>query len=147
MKKVIGKVLKLFISREEEPKRQTRRELYLEERGVVDDKFYNRDIERSVLLSSLDSYSLALESGISLEYGVLGENILIDYNPYLLLAGTQLQIGDKVVIEIVKNCTICKHLALVDKRLPRLLRDDRGVFIKVVKEGEIKEGDTLYLLN
>jgi MOSC domain-containing protein YiiM len=145
MKKVIGKVVKLFISRDEEPKRQNRLELYLKSEGVVDDKFYNRDRERSVLLSSLSSYNMALEKDISLKYGDLGENILIDYNPYLLESGTELQMGE-VVIEIARNCTICKHLAVVDKRLPKLLKDDRGIFVKVVKEGKIEEGDEVYIV-
>jgi MOSC domain-containing protein YiiM len=145
MKTEVGKVIKLFISREEAPKRQNRLELYLKREGVIDDKFYNRDIERSVLLSSLSSYEMALERGISMEYGLLGENILIDYNPYLLPIGTQLEMGE-VVIEIARNCTICKHLSVVDKRLPKLLKDDRGIFIKVIKEGKIEEGDEVYIV-
>jgi MOSC domain-containing protein YiiM len=78
-------------------------------------------------------------------YGALGENILIDYNPYDLAIGSQIQIGE-VVLEITQNCTICNHLSFIDKTLPKLLKDDRGIFVKVVKVGVIKKRDKLYLL-
>jgi len=145
--KKIAKVVTLFISKKEEPKHQSKLELYLDEKGVQNDKFYNKGIERSVLISSTHSYTLALEHDISMDYGALGENILIDYNIYSLLMGTQLQIGDEVVVEITQNCTICSHLSVIDKSLPKLLKKDRGIFVKVVQSGTIKEGDSVYLLD
>ena len=146
MKNKIGKVIKLFVSRKEAPKRQNKQELYLDEKGVQNDKFYDKDLERSVLLSSTHSYTLALEHQISMEYGTLGENILIDYNIYSLTMGRQIEIGE-VIVEITQNCTICTHLSSIDKSLPKLLKKDRGIFVKVVQSGEIKEGDSVYLLN
>jgi len=143
--KKIAKVVSLFISRKEEPKRQSKLELYLDEKGVHNDKFYDKDIERSVLVSSTHSYTLALNKDISMEYGALGENILIDYNIYSLLMGTQIQIGE-VVLEITQNCTICNHLSSIDKSLPKLLKKDRGIFVKVIQSGEIKEGDSVYII-
>jgi len=143
--KKIAKVVTLFISRKEEPKRQNKLELYLDEKGVQSDKFYNKGIERSVLISSIHSYRLALENDISMEYGALGENILIDYNIYSLPMGTQIKIGNEVVLEVTQNCTICSHLSVIDKNLPKLLKKDRGIFVKVINSGVIKEGDSVYL--
>lgn len=77
-----------------------------------------------------------------MEYGSLGENILIDYNVYNLSMGTQLKIGE-VIVEITQNCTICNYLSIIDKSLPKLLRNDRGIFVKVIQSGVIKEGDSL----
>ena len=145
MKNRIGKVIKLFISREEESKRQNREELYFDLKGIHNDKFYDKDITRSVLLSSTHSYELALDNDIRMEYGTLGENILIDYNVYTLSMGTQLEIGE-VVVEITQNCTICNHLSVIDKSLPKLLRKDRGIFVKVIQGGVIKEGDSVNIL-
>ncbi len=68
-------------------------------------------------------------------FGSLGENILIDYNPYHLNAGDQLRMGE-VVLQISQNCTICDHLSKIDETLPTLLKDDRGIFAKVIKGGE-----------
>jgi len=118
----------------------------LDIQGILNDKHYNQDISRSVLLASLDSYSLAKHHHIDMAYGLLGENILIDYNPYHLSAGTRLQIGN-TLLEISQSCTLCKSLSKIDTKLPTLLKADRGIFAKVISRGSIQEGDTVYLLD
>ena len=135
----IGEVLELFISKESVDI------MLLDENGVVNDKFYAKDIHRSVLISSIDSYILAKDRDIELEYGKLGENILIDYNPYRLKSGTKIKIGE-AILEISQNCTLCKSLTKIDSKLPKLLKDDRGIFAKVIKAGEIKKRDKIYLI-
>ncbi len=143
MSKYLGKVLTLFVSQNTKSERTPKMAISVDTKGVIDDKFYDKNRERSVLLTSVESYTLALEHNIEIPYGALGENILIDYNPYDLPTGTQIKIGEAVV-EVTQNCTICNHLATFDKRLPTLLKDDRGIFVKVIKKGIIKKGDKLY---
>ena len=139
-----GKIQELFYSTNDGRVNTT--ELALDDKGVVEDKYYNKNIERSVLITSLDSYKLAAKSGIDAPYSALGENILIDYNPYHLKPGVQLIIGD-LILEISQNCTLCESLAKVDAKLPKLLKDDRGIFAKVISGGAIHKGDNIYLLN
>ncbi len=105
--------------------------LYLDADGVIGDKFHGVDIDRSILISTIDSYKMAEDMGINLEYGLLGENILMDYNPYGLPTGANIAIGDEVILEISQHCTLCKSLTKIDNRLPKLLKDDRGIFAKV----------------
>ena len=139
-----GKILELFYSTNDGRVNTT--ELALDDKGVVEDKYYNKNIERSVLITSHDSYKLAAESGIDAPYSALGENILIDYNPYHLKPGAQIVIGH-LKLEISQNCTLCKSLAKVDAKLPKLLKNDRGIFAKVISSGTIHKGDNIYLLN
>jgi len=141
----IGEVLELFVSVKGDSKRITQRVIELDEDGILGDKFYAKDRERSVLLTTIDSYGMALANNIEMPYGSLGENILIDFNPYSLPLGTKIHMGE-VIFEIAQNCTICNHLSSIDKSLPKLLKNDRGIFIKVVKAGSIEKGDKLYLL-
>jgi len=140
----VGKVVQLFISRQGNSKRIPKNMLEVDKNGIFDDKFYAKDIERSILLTSIESYQLALDNGIEMPYGALGENILIDYNPYDLEIGTQLKLGE-VVLEVTQNCTICNHLSAIDKRLPRLLKADRGIFVKVITAGFIEKGNKVSL--
>lgn len=140
----VGKILELFYSTKNA--RISTSQLSLDEKGVVEDKYYNKDIQRSVLIASEQSYILALSNAIDVPFGVLGENILIDYNPYNLAPGVKIKIGD-LVLEISQNCTICNSLAKVDDRLPELLKNDRGIFAKVISSGVIHKGDNIYLLN
>ena len=120
--------------------------LQLDARGIIEDKHYDKDINRSVLIVSLDSYTLAKKHYIDAPFGSLGENILIDYNPYSLDIGSKLKIGS-VILEISQHCTLCKSFAKVDTKLPKLLKNDRGIFAKVIGSGKISKDDKVYLLD
>jgi len=144
MHKSIGQVVELFISQRETSKRMSKSALEVDTNGIVGDKFYGKDLNRPILLTSISSYKLALEHGIEIPYGALGENILIDYNPYDLEIGTELKIG-KITLEVRQNCTLCDHLSVIDKRLPTLLKNDRGIFVKAINAGFIKKSDKVYL--
>ncbi len=144
-KSKVGRVLELFISEKGNKNRVNQEQLSLDSNGVLKDKFYAKNIQRSVLLASKESYNLTKEHNININYGQLGENILIDYNPYHLSIGTQIQIGD-VVLEISQACTLCNSLAKVGKELPQLLKDDRGIFAKVITNGNICKEDSIYIL-
>lgn len=141
---IVGKVLELFYSTNDG--RVSTTELALDEKGVKEDKYYNKDIQRSVLITSKDSYTLAKKHGIDAPYSALGENILIDYNLYYLKPGDRVMIGE-LVLEISQNCTLCKSLAKVDTKLPKILKDDRGIFARVISGGFIKKGDDIHLLD
>ena len=140
----VGKVSSLFYS---PPAGRTTVDSFdLDNKGIISDKHYNKSIDRSVLITSLESYALAQNHGVNVPYGSLGENILIDYNPYDLKSGTKLKIG-KVTLEISQPCTLCKSLTKIDSKLPKLLKDDRGIFAMVIESGSIKENDDIYLLD
>lgn len=141
----VGKILELFISTKESSNRINKPVVELDELGVIGDKFYNKDSSRSILITSIDSYDLIKGYDIDMPRGYLGENLLIDYNPYSLAMGTKLKIGT-AVLEISQNCTICNHLSVIDKRIPKLLKNDRGIFAKVLKSGEIAKNDTVYIV-
>jgi len=141
----VGKILTLFISTKNNKNRIEQISLEVDEKGIKEDKYYNTNINRSILITSTQSYKLAKEHNIEIPFGTLGENLLIDYNPYHLKSGNKLKIGE-VILEISQNCTICDHLSKIDEKLPKLLEKDRGIFAKVVKDGEIKIEDKIYLL-
>ena len=135
------KVLNLYISKENSI-REPVDKITIDSGGVLGDKFHSKDIQRSILVTSIDSYKMAEEKGIDVPYGSLGENILVSVNPYSLPLGSRLHIGE-TVLEITQNCTLCKSLTKVDSRLPKLLKDDRGVFVKTVRGGTINVGDQI----
>ncbi|QSZ42947.1 MOSC domain-containing protein [Sulfurimonas aquatica] len=141
-----GKVIQLYVTNKDTTKgRQTTKKVHLDEKGIIDDKFYNKNLQRSILIASIDSYTIAKENGIEIEDGSLGENILIDINPYHLKSGDTLIIG-KNELKITQNCTICQGLSSVDSKLPKLLKNDRGIFARYVKgNSEIKIGDSVLI--
>ena len=145
-KKFLGFAVNLFISQKGIDKRESKEKLIFELDGVRDDKFRGKDIQRSILLVSLISYKLAKQNGIEISYGELGENILVDFDPYSFEAGDKLEIGD-VVIEITKLSSLCSSLPKIDSKLPKLLKDKRGIFAKVINNGSINQGDKISLIN
>ncbi|NPA60410.1 MAG: MOSC domain-containing protein [Epsilonproteobacteria bacterium] len=134
-----GKVLELFIALKGAPK-QLRDEIEVDADGIIGDKFYAKDSNRAILLTSQESYDLAKQNGIAFEFGLLGENIILDINPYGLSCGDRVEIGT-IVLEITQNCTICNSLSKIDKALPKLLQCDRGIFAKALQSGVIKKDD------
>jgi MOSC domain-containing protein YiiM len=144
--KNVGKVTNLFISVQGSSTRVEKELFNLDPKGIIGDKYYDTNVNRSVLITSEASYTLANDHNIELPFGSLGENILINYNPYHLTAGDRLRVGD-VVLEISQNCTMCDHLSKIDEYLPTLLKEDRGIFAKVIEGGVIKKEDEIYLLN
>ena len=140
----VGKIIALFISDPIEKEKIKKESLEIDREGIIDDKYYNKDINRSILLTSQKSYDLALSHGIKIPEGALGENLLMNYNPYTLSSGEKLYIGE-TILEISQNCTICNHLSIIDKRVPELLKNDRGVFAKVVKGGKIYTSDAIFI--
>ncbi|WP_457746071.1 MOSC domain-containing protein [Sulfurimonas sp.] len=143
-----GKVLKLFITQNDEKKtRKEIQEISVDENGIIDDKFYAKNQQRAILITSIYSYDLTKENKIDITHGTLGENILIDINPYHLLPGETLTIGD-TVLEITQNCTLCKGLSTLNSKLPKLLKNDRGIFAKVINgASSIKTSDKVKISN
>jgi MOSC domain-containing protein YiiM len=140
-----GKVLQLFITKDNAQKTKlSPKSITLTSEGIVGDKFYAKDPQRAILITTTQSYKMAQEQGIEMPYGTLGENILIDINPYHLQAGEQLQIGE-CTLEITQNCTLCKGLSTINSKLPKLLKDDRGIFAKVIKGNSLHVNDRVSL--
>lgn len=144
LKEIVGKVLNLFISKDKN--KEQKEQIILDKNGILEDKFYGKNIQRSVLLVTTDSYKLVKQNNISINNGQLGENILIDYNPYHLKVGSKIQIGE-VILQISQKCTLCKSLSKVNNCLSELLKDNRGIFAKVIKDGMITKNDSVYILN
>lgn len=144
--KIVGKIQKLFISQKKTKTRVSKKNIFVDFQGIQEDKFYNKNIDRSVLLSSIYAYELMNKQKINATHGELGENILIDFNPYDLKKGTQLLIGD-VILEITIECTICNGLNKIDDKVPKLLKNSRGIFAKVVQSGTIQINDTIEIID
>jgi len=113
--------------------------------GIVDDKFANKELEKSVMIVGAKPYDMAKSENIELPDCALGENILLNFDPHTLNIGTKLSIGN-AVIEITEHCTLCKHLTKYSKNLPKLIVKHRGVYCKVIKDGIIKNNDTVEVI-
>lgn len=143
----LGEILALFISvTTPTKKRVSKTNVTIDENGIVDDKYYKKDNNRSILLSSNKSYEMIHNEGITAKYGELGENIVVSFNPYDLELGTKIKMGD-CILEITEHCTICNSLKKIDDCIPTLLKNDRGVFVKVISGGVLSVKDQIEVIS
>lgn len=140
----LGNIEELYISKEDIKDRLSQSEIVVDEEGVFIDKFYGKNIDRSILLTSIEAYEMAEKNHLGkISYGKLGENILVDFSLNKLKEGDRIQLG-KVILEITRKCTLCDHLSEIHEDLPELLKDHRGVFAKVIEGGIIQNEDIIY---
>jgi MOSC domain-containing protein YiiM len=142
----LGNVEELFISKDDIKDRLSQSEIVVDGDGVFIDKFYGKDIDRSILLTSIEAYDLVENNQLGkLSYGKLGENILVDFSLDKLKPGDKIQMG-KVVLEITRKCTLCDHLSDIHEDLPELLKGHRGFFARAIEGGIIRNEDIIYCI-
>lgn len=146
MNEKLGMIKELFVARPESkgfPRPQIEEMELITDYGIKGDKFAEKNMNRTVLITGSKPYELALQHGIDLKPGSLGENILFDFDPHALNIGDKLQLGD-AEIEITENCTICSHLAVFGAELPQIVKDYRGLYCKINRSGKIKREVAAY---
>lgn len=115
--------------------------------GIPGDRHYGRAAERALLLVPAASYRALAARGVDVPYGSLGENLVADGLPADGLApGTPITVGD-VVARVETPCTVCRALAEVDPRLPKAAYGRRGVYLRVVRGGLLRPGDTVRIVS
>lgn len=140
----LGNVLETFSATKESsglPRPKVKGLNLIKDFGIENDKFAGKKLDQTVMIVGLKSYEIAKEKGINLEFGCLGENILLDFDPHELEIGTNLIFQD-AIIQITQVCTVCSHLSVFDETLPLLLKGHRGVYCKIINGGLISK-DTI----
>lgn len=148
MSEKLGNIIELFSAPAgfKEPVRPIVEKLELiKDHGIKDDKFAGKNLDKTVMIVGAKAYNMAKENGIQMQFGTLGENILFDFDPHELNIGDILALGD-AQIQITENCSICTHLGVIRKDLPKLIKEHRGVYCKILKSGIIDKNSTASLL-
>ena len=142
----MSQVKKLYLSTGDKTNpRENVQSIDVDNKGVKNDKFYNTDPNRAILIASCKSYDIARNNSIAMQEGDLGENILVDFNMDMFEVGQQIKIGS-VILEVTQLCTLCKGLSSIDSKLPKLLKADRGIFFKAISNGTINIKDKLTII-
>ncbi|WP_022798993.1 MOSC domain-containing protein [Thermus islandicus] len=113
--------------------------------GALGDRHAGKDPDRALLVAGLPAYEKAKGAGLSLPYGALGENLLLDLDPHALPPGARLRVGE-ALLELTQVCTVCQSLSRLDLRLPKLLYGGRGVYARVLQGGRVRVGDPVLVL-
>lgn len=133
----LGKVIEIFSATKDSsglPRPKVESLNLIKDYGIENDKFAGKKLDQTVMIVGLKSYEIAKELGVELVFGSLGENILLDFDPHDFNIGDSFLIGDSS-IQITQICTVCSHLGVFDERLPKLLKEHRGVYCKIISGG------------
>lgn len=88
----------------------------------------------------VDAFNL---QGAAVTDGAFGENLLVDgIDCARLSVGTRLQCGD-VLLEVTQIGKECHHGCAIRQRVGYCIMPHEGIFAKVLRGGEIKEGDVI----
>ena len=137
--KILGEVLEVFSATKESsglPRPKVESLNLIKDYGIEFDKFAEKNLDQTVMIVGLKSYELAKSFNIDLELGSLGENILLDFDPHDFEVGQYFKI-DEAIIQITQICTVCNHLSVFNKDLPKFLKGHRGVYCKIIESGKI----------
>ncbi|RBQ27669.1 MULTISPECIES: MOSC domain-containing protein [Arcobacteraceae] len=145
----IGKVLEIFSAKKDSmsslPRPKVEKLNLIKDYGIELDKFALKNLDQTVMIVGLKSYQIAKNYGINLEFGSLGENILLDFDPHDFEVGIKLQI-EEGILEITQICTVCNHLSIFDENLPKLLKGHRGVYCRILESGLVLKDTKVNLI-
>jgi MOSC domain-containing protein YiiM len=127
--------------------KEARDAVTIDEGGVLGDRHHGRAPDRALLLVPAASYRALAGDGLAVAYGSLGENLVASGLPAEgLTHGTRLVLGEvRAVVEA--PCTVCRALAEVHPRLPKLAYGRRGVYLRVLQGGVLRAGDSIRILS
>jgi MOSC domain-containing protein YiiM len=116
--------------------------------GVAGDWQKNRKYHggpnRAVCLFSEELYAWLREQEVDVGNGDIGENFTTRGVDLMALAkGDRLKVGSDCVIQLTDVREPCRQLKKWDARFPKLIVGRSGWMAKVVREGEVKAGDLI----
>ena len=111
--------------------------------GIVEDA-HAGDWHRQVSLLAWESILKAQDMGLNVAEGDFAENVTTEGLDLLALPmGTQLTIGDDVLLELTQVGKVCHTRCAIYHLAGDCIFPREGIFFAVLKGGDIKAGDTI----
>ena len=105
-------------------------------------------LERAVCIYSVERIRALQKEGHPIEAGTVGENLTIEGIDWdLVVPGSQLRVGDEVVLEVASFTNPCKTIkrSFSDEKFVRIAQKLHPgwsrVYARVLSEGQIHSGD------
>ena len=114
--------------------------------GVVGDA-HAADWHRQVSLLALESIEKMQALGLNVGPGSFAENLTTQGIDLLSLPlGSQVRVGDQVVLEITQHGKICHDRCAIYYQVGDCVMPREGIFVRVLQGGRISEGDSIQVL-
>ena len=111
--------------------------------GIVGDAHAD-DWHRQVSLLALESIEKMQALGLNVGPGSFAENLTTQgLNLLSLPLGSQVRVGDEVVLEITQHGKICHDRCAIYHQVGDCVMPREGIFAKVIKGGQIRANDAI----
>ncbi len=142
----MGTVIAVCISKKKgTPKKPAGRVRLIEDHGIEHDA-HAGNWHRQVSLLSLEKIEDFRKRGAIAPFGCFGENIIVKGIDFATLpVGTRLSCG-QTLLEISQIGKECHDRCQIYHTMGECIMPTQGVFAKVLRGGDIEDGDTMKLL-
>lgn len=115
----------------------------VEQHGVAEDA-HAGDWHRQVSLLAWESIEKARSRGLDVKEGDFAENITTEgINLMALPLGTQLKVGDDVLLELAQQGKVCHKKCAIYYLAGDCIFPREGIFFVVLKGGKVQAGDSI----
>jgi MOSC domain-containing protein YiiM len=103
---------------------------------------------RQVSLLDMESVTRIRDKGLNVEPGNFAENITTQgIRLWELPIGTKMRLGAQVVVEVTQIGKECHNRCAIFHQVGDCVMPKEGIFAKVVKEGLVRPGDIIQVLD
>lgn len=141
----MGKILSINISEKKGVRKKPVAEVLLKaDYGIEGDAHASSEWHRQVSLLATESIKKMQDLGLKVTSGDFAENITTDGVDLVSLPlGTKINIGTEAEVEVSQIGKECHTRCAIYYQAGDCVMPKEGIFVKVLKGGRIREGDTI----
>ncbi|GAV24948.1 MOSC domain-containing protein [Carboxydothermus islandicus] len=143
----MGRVVAVNISEKKGMRKKNIERAYLRENHGIEGDAHAGDWHRQVSLLALESIKKMQELGLNVNPGDFAENITTEGVDLLSLSiGTKVKIGEALT-EVTQIGKVCHTRCAIYYQAGDCVMPREGIFVKVLKGGEVKVGDPVEVIS
>lgn len=145
----MGKIVAICTSDKKGMRKKDQTEgLLVREFGLEGDAHASGEWHRQVSLLAIESIDKMRAKGLNVNSGDFAENITTEgLTLFELPIGTRLRLGDEAVGEVSQIGKVCHNRCAIYEQAGDCVMPREGIFIRVLRGGQIKNGDPLEIDN
>lgn len=142
-----GKVIAVSISEKKGTRKKNTDKVFLRENfGIEGDAHASSEWHRQMSLLGIESIEKMRVLGLNVNPGDFAENITTEgINLATLPVGTKITIGDSIELEVSQIGKVCHERCAIYYQAGDCVMPREGIFVKILKGGWVKPGDTIFV--
>jgi MOSC domain-containing protein YiiM len=145
--KETGKIVAVSVSLKKSVKKTNIRSGRLVENHGLENDAHAGDWHRQVSLLALESIAKMRGKGLEVDPGDFAENITTEgIQLWELPVGTRMKLGEEALVEVTQIGKKCHDRCAIFHQVGDCVMPREGVFVRVMKRGEVKPGDLVQVV-